>query len=126
MPTYGLPHDSFVRGDDPSFGDLSNILHETKFDIRARLKSAIEGLRTRACARDRRRPHECIQLLRKLLLVRGDTLLTKYSIFASASRSKVETLRQLLHRIPEQLLSVGDIGGPVLGGEVVGVVGDEL
>jgi len=43
MPTYGLPHDSFVRGEDPCFGDLSNILRETKFDIRARLKSVIEG-----------------------------------------------------------------------------------
>ena len=124
MPTYDLPHDSFVRGEDPCSGDLSNILRETKFDIRARLKSAIEGLRT--CARDRRRPHECIQLLRKLLLVRGDTLLTKYLICPRASRSKVGTRRQLLQRIPEQLLSVGDIGGPVLGGEVVGVVGDEL
>jgi hypothetical protein len=56
----------------------------------------------------------------------GDTLLTKYLISARASRSKVETRCQLLHRIPEQLLSVGDIGSPVLGGEVVGVVSDEL
>jgi hypothetical protein len=55
-----------------------------------------------------------------------DTLLTKYLISARASRSKVETRCQLLHRIPEQLLSVGDIGSPVLGGEVVGVVSDEL
>ena len=104
LPTVSLTTALFA-GKTPCFNDLSNILRETKFDIRA---------------------HECIQLWRKLLLVRGDTMLTKYSIFASASRSKVETLRQLLHRIPEQLLSVGDIGGPVLGGEVVGVVGDEL
>jgi hypothetical protein len=55
-----------------------------------------------------------------------DTLLTKSLISARASRSKVETRRQLLHRIPEQALSIGDIGCPVLGGEVVGVVGDEL
>jgi hypothetical protein len=31
-------------GKRPCFGDLSNILRETKFDIRARLKSLIEGL----------------------------------------------------------------------------------
>ena len=43
MPTYGLPHDSFVRREDPLLRCLSNILRETKFDIRARLKSVIEG-----------------------------------------------------------------------------------
>src|SRR6267154_5125130 len=31
-----------------------------------------------------------------------------------------------LHRVPEQVLPAGDVGGPVLGGEVVGMVGDEL
>jgi hypothetical protein len=44
MLTYALPHGEFVRREEALLGDLSNIFRETKFDIRARLKSLIEGL----------------------------------------------------------------------------------
>jgi hypothetical protein len=42
LPTVSLTTALFAW-EDPCFGDLSNILRETKFDIRARLKSVIEG-----------------------------------------------------------------------------------
>jgi hypothetical protein len=42
LPTISLTTALFA-GKSPCFGDLSNILRETKFDIRARLNSVIEG-----------------------------------------------------------------------------------
>jgi hypothetical protein len=43
MPIYALPHDGFVCREEILLRDPSNIFRETKFDIRARLKSLIEG-----------------------------------------------------------------------------------
>jgi hypothetical protein len=41
MPTYDLPYEGFVRREEPLLP--LQYTRETKFDIRARLKSVIEG-----------------------------------------------------------------------------------
>jgi hypothetical protein len=41
--TYSLPRDGVARGEEASPSVSSHILRETKLDIRARLKSVLEG-----------------------------------------------------------------------------------
>src|ERR1700737_3837327 len=50
------------------------------------------------------------------------SILRAQIISARASRSKVETRRQLFHRIPKNLRPAGAVGGPCFAGEVIASV----